>query len=349
MVLGIQWLITLGDIMWNFRKLKMEFSIKGHKVSLRGVQPTAVKMLTAGKMDKLLAKPAELCMISMGMWLGGNQAVEGSLFSLTGEALVSTETHALEAVLDNYADLFETPTDLPPSRSHDHRIILKEGTSLVNLRPYRYHNIQKNEIEKMVDEMLSSGIIRNNTSPFSSPNVMVKKKDGTWRFCVDYREPNNATVKDKFPIPVIEELLDELHSARYFSKLDLRSGYHQIRMQEDDIPKTTFRTHHGHYEFLVMPFGLTNAPSTFQSLMNQIFTLIENSFWFFFDDLLIYSSNWTEHLQHLETTFEILRSNVLYVKRSKCDFGVTRIDYLGHVISEVGVAMDKLKVKAMME
>jgi len=254
----------------------------------------------------------------------------------------------LDRLLQQHGAIFEEPQGLPPERSYDHRIHLLPGTAPVAVRPYRYPQLQKDELERQVTAMLAQGIIRPSTSPFSAPVLLVRKPDNTWRFCIDYRALNAKTSKDKFPIPVVLELLDELFGARFFTKLDLRSGYHQVRMHPDDIAKTAFRTHHGHYEFLAMPFDLCNAPATFQALMNDVLRPYLRRFVLvFFDDILIYSSSWAEHLQHVAIVLNELRAHRLHLKRSKCSFEATSVAYLGHVISKDGVAMDADKVAAV--
>nr|GEX39359.1 hypothetical protein [Tanacetum cinerariifolium] len=217
------------------------------------------------------------------------------LCQMESVGIVSAE---VEQVLTQFAEVFEIPKDLPPQRSHDHQIPLMPNTPLINVIPYRYPPNQKDAIECMVKELMDSGVIRASQSPFSSPIVMVKKKDGTWRMCIDYRQLNKHTVKDKFPIPVIEELIDELNGSIVFSKLDLRSGYHQIRIEEDDICKTTFRTHEGHYKKFVLVF---------------------------FDDILIYNKNLKEHCDHLAQVLQVMKDNTLYANRTKCYFAVPQI------------------------
>jgi hypothetical protein len=260
----------------------------------------------------------------------------------------ATTDNVLQCLLDEFADVFATPTSLPPSRPVDHRIHLLPGTAPIVVRPYRYPQLLKDKIKNQCSDMLAQGLIRPSTSPFSAPVLLVKKKDGTWRFCVDYRALNAKTVKDKFPIPVVEELHDELNGACYFTKLDLRSGYHQVRMHPEDVAKTTFCTHHDHFEFLVMAFGLTNAPPTFQALMNGVLQdYLRRFVLVFFDDILIYSSSWSEHLHHVRVVLTMLRQHRLAVKQSKCVFGSQSVAYLGHVISASGVAMDPAKVEAV--
>ncbi|GJW55912.1 retrotransposon-related protein [Tanacetum coccineum] len=238
------------------------------------------------------------------------------------------EVIAWDSLLLEYDDVFSVPISLLPNRYHDHKIPLKEGTPPINIRPYRHPLTQKDAIEVMVKELLDVGVIRHSQSSFDAPIVMVKKKDGSWRMCINYRQLNKQTIKDKFPIPIIEELIDELHGSVIFSKLALRSCYHQIRMYEDDIAKTAFRTHEEHYEFLVMLFGLTNAPLTFQYLMNEVFRKFLRRFTLvFFDNILVYSPTKEIHGEHLRTVLQTMRMHKLYAKKSKCIFGADHRDY----------------------
>jgi hypothetical protein len=241
-----------------------------------------------------------------------------------GDVVHTTEIppDEVQGLLSQFSDVFAEPKTLPPRRNCDHTIPLIQGAQPVNIRAYRHKPELKNEIERQVAELLASGIIQHSTSQFSSPAILVKKKDGTWRLCVDYRALNSMTRISKFPVPVIDELLDKLTGARWFSKMDLHAGYHQIRMAPGEEAKTAFQTHSGHWEYTVMPFGLAGAPATFLGAMNTTLQpLLQKCVVVFFDDILVYSRSLPEHLDHLCSVLQLLHHNHWQVKLSKCSFG----------------------------
>jgi len=237
------------------------------------------------------------------------------------------ESPEVQDLVRKHEEVFQDlPLKMLPNREIEHTIEVKAGSDPVNIKPYRYPHHQKTEIERLIQDLLKCGIITKSKSPYAAPVVLVRKKDGSFRLCIDYRGLNKITIKNKFPIPFIDEMLDELHGASYFSKLDLRSGYYQIRIRLEDIPKTAFRTHEGHYEFKVMPFGLTNAPATFQATMNELFHPHLRKFVLvFFDDILIYSKTWKEHLQHLDKVLTLLKEHQFYAKKIQMHLRKERI------------------------
>jgi hypothetical protein len=265
----------------------------------------------------------------------------------------SIEARTVEEVpvVCEYPDVF--PEDLPgmpPDRDLEFIIDLMPGTAPIAKRPYRMAANELEELKKQLRELQEKGYIRPSSSPWGSPVLFVKKKDGSLRMCIDYRSLNEVTIKNKYPLPRIDDLFDQLKGAKYFSKIDLRSGYYQLKIRLSDIPKTAFVTRYGQYEFTVMPFGLTNAPAYFMNLMNKVFMEELDKFVVvFIDDILIYSKSAEEHEQHLRVILNKLRAHELYAKFSKCEFWLQEVAFLGHIISADGVKVDPEKVKAVSE
>jgi len=201
------------------------------------------------------------------------------------------------------------------------------------MAPYRMAPVELVELKKQIEELLGKQFIRPSTSPWGAPVLLVKKKDRSSRLCVDYRQLNKMTIKNKYPLPRIDDLMDQLHVSSVFSKIDLRSGYHQILVKGDDVQKTTFKSQCGHYDYVVMLFGVTNAPTVFMDYMNKIFRPFLDKFVVvFIDDILIYSKTQQEHTEHLRLVLRVLREKQLYAKLSKCEFWMDEVQFLGHVI-----------------
>uniref|UniRef100_A0A2N9I7U4 RNA-directed DNA polymerase n=1 Tax=Fagus sylvatica TaxID=28930 RepID=A0A2N9I7U4_FAGSY len=252
-------------------------------------------------------------------------------------------------VVREFPDVFpEDLPGLPPDREVEFSIDLVPGTAPISKAPYRMAPAELKELKGQLEELLDKGFIRPSASPWGAPVLFVKKKDGSMRLCIDYRELNRVTIKNKYPLPRIDDLFDQLQGAQVFSKIDLRSGYHQLKIKSEDIPKTAFRTRYGHYEFLVMPFGLTNAPAVFMDLMNRVFhEYLDRFVIVFIDDILVYSKSLEEHEDHLRIVLQILRDKKLYAKLKKCEFWLNQVVFLGHVVSKDGITVDPSKIEAV--
>ena len=269
------------------------------------------------------------------------------LYSLNASPLPDLED---VPVVRDFPDVFpEELPGVPPDRDVEFVIDLIPGTVPIARRPYKMAPLELAELKKQLDESLKKGFIRPSSSPWACPVLFVKKKDGTDRMVVDYRPVNLVTIKNKYPLPRINDLYDQLAGSSVFSKMDLRLGYHQIKIRNGDIPKTAFVTRYGQYEYTVMSFGLTNAPATFSRLMNSIFMEYLDKFVVvYLDDILIYSKNEEEHAEHLRLVLKKLREHRLYAKFSKCEFWLSEVTYLGHVISGKGIAVNPERVQAVL-
>ncbi|CAI7812649.1 unnamed protein product, partial [Closterium sp. NIES-53] len=349
-ILGRNWLAAVNpQVDWRTREVKVLFG--GRSVCLPVVQQQEEMTL-----QLISAK-------QFGKAIQGEEAVFPGLFTevqpTSPEAAIPTVSAShedkelswgVEKLLEFFSGVFpkDLPAGFPPKRAADHRIELIPGSTPPVRPTYKMSAVELKELKKQLEDLLAKEFIQPSSSPYASPVLFVRKKDGSLRMCVDYRGLNKITVKNRYPLPRIDELFEQVGEARYFSKLDLRSGYHQVRIQSEDIPKTAFRTRYGHYEFRVLPFGLTNAPATFHGMMQRFFSdFIDKFLVIFIDDLLLYSRTREEHLKHLELVLARLSEHRLYAKCSKCEFAKTKLSFLGHVISHGKLEVDNSKIAVL--
>ncbi|GBG91965.1 hypothetical protein CBR_g54061 [Chara braunii] len=260
---------------------------------------------------------------------------------------------AVRDLIREYHDVFPSSfsyAGIPPMRDIEHSIQLVPDYRVHHQAPYTLSIPEVTELKRQLEELLRLGFIKPSNSPWGAPVLFARKADGTLRLCIDYRGLNRYTVKNSYPMPRSDELFDRLAGNRFFTKIDLRSGYHQIRVAAADQPKTAFRSRFGHYEFTVMPFDLTNGPATFQRAMNDIFRdILEQYILVYLNDILVYSRTLEEHLRHLHDVLDRLRRHGFYAKLSKCRFAQHKVDFLGHYVSDQGLHMDDVKITAIAE
>ncbi|KAD4385909.1 hypothetical protein E3N88_26078 [Mikania micrantha] len=330
-VVGMDWLsLNQANIVCN-RKVVQLISPSGKELSIQGERRCGAVLCSLAKVMKYMNN--------------------GGKSFLAYVVDVDKEVKKLEdvTIVRDFPDVF--PDDLPgvpPERDVEFRIDLIPGAKPIAKTPYRLAPTEMQELMTQLQDLLDKGFIRPSISPWGAPVLFVKKKDGSMRMCIDYRELNKVTVKNRYPLPRIDDLFDQLQGAKWFSKIDLRSGYHQLKVRDKDVEKTAFRTRYGHYEFLVMSFGLTNAPAAFMDLMNRVCRpMLDRSVIVFIDDILVYSKNEGEHACHLREVLETLRKEKLYAKFSKCAFWLQEVQFLGHVVNSKGIHVDPSKIQAV--
>eukprot|EP00253_Pinus_taeda_P021744 PITA_21744 len=335
-LIGMDWLEKHWSLVDCKTKIIYFRDHLGNRKEMQGIKrPVQVRPIKANQLVKCIRKGCQVYAIQVGY-----------ADSKDKKAILNNIP-----VIQEFTDVF--PEEIPglPLRTNiDFTSELVPGVAPVSWAPYRMSVPELTELKIQLQELLDKNYIRPSVSPWGAPVLFVKKKDGTFWMCIDYRQLNKLTIKNKYPLPRIDELFDQVKGATVFSKIDLHSGYHQIRIKEEDIAKTTFRTRYGHYEFVVLLFGLTNAPATFMCLMNNIFHhYLERFVLIFIDDILIYSRTMEEHHEHLRMVLQTLPEHQLYEKFSKCDFFKEEIQYLGHVITKEGITVDPEKIKVIMD
>ena len=347
-VLGKPWLTKLNpQIDWT--RNTVSFHHRGRKISLNAAHQSppdpatlqGVQLLSHLQLKKAFHRKDEIFAAYV------READDPKKPQDPAFATAVPQEPKLQQLLKEYEDVF--PTELPagvPNRSITHKIELVPGSKTPSMPYYRHSPGENDELKKQITELVNKRFIQPSKSPFATPVLFVKKKDGSLRMCIDYRALNKVTVRNAYPIPRIDELLDRLHGAKYFSRLDLNSGYYQMGVDKADVPKTAFRTRYGHYEFLVLPFGLTGAPATFMHAMNDSFKdYLDKFVVVYLDDILIYSRTKEEHLQHIRLVLERLRQQKYYAKLKKCEFMKNELDFVGYVVSADGVKVQPSKVK----
>ena len=375
---GLEIATPTGESLWPSQMLKGSlFSIEGQDmeadlilIDLKGLDmilgmdwlASNYALMDCFRKEVIFRRPGLLVVVFYGEQ---RRAPSGLIFNISARCLLQkgcqgylahvVDTRSSEVrfedvpVVRDFLDVF--PDDLPglpPEQEIDFPIDLVPDTALISLPPYRMAPAELKELKTQLQDLMDRGFIRPSVSPWGAPVLFVKKKDDTWRLSIDYRQLNKVTIRNKYPLPRIDNLFDQLQGAKVFSKGDLRSGYHQLRIRESDIPKTAFKTRYGHYEFLVTSFGLTNAPAAFMDLMNRVFRPYLDRFVIvFIDNILGYSRSELEHERHLGLVLQTLRQYQLYAKFSKCEFWLSRVGFLGHMVSADGIYMDPQKVEAV--